>query len=69
MAIVEEIWPDKSLHIPVVVSTKRLGHTKAVSRQPNRLCYGTIIYFFVIFFLLMFLVILDHLENVFNFMV
>lgn len=61
------IWPDNSVHILVVMLTKWLGHTEAMSRQRNRRCYGTMIYFlWVSPLLILFLVILvgiGHLEN------
>lgn len=49
VAITEEIWPDKSVHILVVLSTKWLGHTKAMSRRHNRPAGGAMIYLFCSF--------------------
>ena len=69
MAIAAETWAGQSVHNLVVLLTKWLGHTSATSRQRNRPCCGTIIYFLWVFLKTVFLVVLgeiDYLENLFN---
>lgn len=50
VTIIEEIGPDKSVHVLVVIATKWLGHPKPVPRQQNRPCYDTDLFFCVFIF-------------------